>query len=194
MPNRQLESAYRHDGSWTVIDIKLRTLTQLYNSFDPSPFHERDLDDDAAEYIEDAVSEIHRSGKPIKLVVHIQDKVEDTAIAKAVEAIHNYFSYRARVTRLRLREQLRIGRISLAVGLLFLAFCFESSHLFGAQSTAVSAILREGFLIIGWVAMWKPLEIFLYSWWPLLGKIRLHEKIAAMPVEFTPLQFPQLRE
>ena len=25
-------------------------------------------------------------------------------------------------------------------------------------------ILRDGFLIIGWVAMWRPLEVFLYYW------------------------------
>jgi len=185
MPNRQLKSAYRHDGDWVLVDIKLKTLTQLYNTFDPSPFHERDLDDAAAEYIEDAVTENHRA-EAIKLVLHVQEPLTGDAGAKAVEAIHNYFSYRAHVSRLRLQQQLRIGRISLAVGLLFLAFCFELNRLTGLQTGAISPILREGFIIIGWVAMWKPLEIFLYSWWPILGKIRLYEKIAAVPVEFNP--------
>jgi hypothetical protein len=27
-------------------------------------------------------------------------------------------------------------------------------------------VIREGFLIGGWVAMWRPLEVFLYDWWP----------------------------
>jgi hypothetical protein len=69
MPNRQQKSAYRREGSRVLVDIKLRTLAQLYNSFDPSPFHERDLDDAAAEYIEDAVTEIHATDQEIKLVV-----------------------------------------------------------------------------------------------------------------------------
>jgi hypothetical protein len=184
MPNRQQKSAYRREGSRVLVDIKLKTLAQLYNSFDPSPFHERDLDDAAAEYIEDAVTEIHATEPEIKLVVHVQEPVEADAVSKANEAIHNYFSYRAHVTRLRLRRLMRSGRISLLVGLLFMAFCFELSRLTATGTGAMPSILQEGFLIIGWVAMWKPLDIFLYSWWPIVGKIRLYEKIAAMPVEF----------
>jgi hypothetical protein len=33
------------------IEINLNRLAQLFNSFDPSPFHERDLDQEAEEYI-----------------------------------------------------------------------------------------------------------------------------------------------
>jgi hypothetical protein len=44
-------------------------------------------------------------------------------------------------------------------------------------------VLQEGLLIIGWVALWHPLEIFLYSWWPILGRQRLCRKIAMIPVE-----------
>src|SRR6516164_10651945 len=35
----------------TKIEINLSRLTQLFNSLDPSPFHERDLDHDAEDYI-----------------------------------------------------------------------------------------------------------------------------------------------
>lgn len=189
MPNHQDMSSnswspYRREGNLVLVDIKLRSIAQLYNTFDPSPFHERDLDDAAAAYIEDAVTEIHRA-EAIKLVVHVQETLDRDAVTKAAEAIHNYFAYRAHISRLRLREQLRIGRISLVVGLLFLVFCIELSHVVAAQPGTLASILREGFVIIGWVAMWKPLEIFLYSWWPLRGKRRLYEKIAAVPVEFT---------
>jgi hypothetical protein len=33
------------------IEIYLNDLSQLFNSMDPSPFHEKDLDDDAEEFI-----------------------------------------------------------------------------------------------------------------------------------------------
>ncbi|HKQ14338.1 MAG TPA: hypothetical protein VJT80_12965 [Steroidobacteraceae bacterium] len=38
-------------------------------------------------------------------------------------------------------------------------------------------------LILGWVAMWKPVEIFLYDWWPDLDRRRLVERIAHMQIE-----------
>lgn len=186
MLKNQLMSAYRREGKWSLIDLKLKTLAQLYNTFDPSPFHERDLDDAAADYIEEAVGELHVSDSHIKLIVHLYETIDAEAVTKAREAIHNYFAYRARVCRLKLRQQFRIGRISLLVGLLFLGFCFELSVLVSSHVGAASPIMREGFLIIGWVAMWKPLEIFLYSWWPILSQIRLYEKISTIPVEFCP--------
>jgi hypothetical protein len=44
-------------------------------------------------------------------------------------------------------------------------------------------VVREGLTIIGWVAMWKPLDIYLYRWWPLLALRHLYQKLAQMPVE-----------
>jgi hypothetical protein len=42
--------------------------------------------------------------------------------------------------------------------------------------------IEEGFIIIGWVAYWRPLEIFLYDWWPLAQQRKLYRRIAAAPV------------
>jgi hypothetical protein len=30
--------------------------------------------------------------------------------------------------------------------------------------------------------MWRPLEIFLYEWWPIRDEARLSDRLAAMPV------------
>ena len=45
-----------------------------------------------------------------------------------------------------------------------------------------AGIVRESLLIGGWVAMWKPLEIFLYGWWPIRRERRLFDRLSAMPV------------
>ena len=31
--------------------------------------------------------------------------------------------------------------------------------------------------------MWRPVEIFLYDWWPEVGKRRLFNRLASMPME-----------
>ena len=49
------------------------------------------------------------------------------------------------------------------IGLGFLLCCMvlrEMANSFGSDTA--SDIFGEGMLIIGWVAMWRPLEIFLY--------------------------------
>ena len=46
----------------------------------------------------------------------------------------------------------------------------------------LSDIMREGFLIGGWVAMWRPLEVFLYDWWPIRAEGRLFRRLSTIPV------------
>ena len=53
--------------------------------------------------------------------------------------------------------------------------------LLGAGSAA--RILSEGLIIIGWVANWRPLEIFLYGWWPLARRRKLYQRLADMPID-----------
>lgn len=102
------------------IESNLNRLGQLFNSFDPSPFHERDLDQDAEEYIIGSAEEIGRQ-RPLCLVIHLPpDQLEQTKVIDLSSSIHNYFSYREANERRRLRLLFRDGRIALITGLAFL--------------------------------------------------------------------------
>ena len=77
----------------------------------------------------------------------------------------------------------RDGRIALLIGLGFLLCCMllrELANSFG--NDPAWDIFGEGMLIIGWVAMWRPLEIFLYEWVPIRRRCRILAKLAEMPV------------
>jgi hypothetical protein len=79
---------------------------------------------------------------------------------------------------------MRLALANLAIGLLFLAACLALRRsLMAAQS---HDLLAEGLLIIGWVALWRPVEMFLYDWWPLLRRRRRFDSIARMSVEIRP--------
>jgi hypothetical protein len=47
-------------------------------------------------------------------------------------------------------------------------------------------ILQEDLLILGRVAMWRPLQIFFYDWWPIRHQARIYDKLALMPVATLP--------
>ena len=49
--------------------------------------------------------------------------------------------------------------------------------------TPFANLARESLSIGGWVAMWRPLEVFLYDWWPIRAEARLFDRLALMPVE-----------
>ena len=40
-------------------------------------------------------------------------------------------------------------------------------------------------LIGGWVAMWRPMEIFLYDWWPIRADAMLADRLSVMPVRIS---------
>ena len=164
-----------------LIEVKVNEIHQLFNSMDPSPFHERDLDHDA--------EQLHHR-EPLKLVIHLARRPEGIADPQSLvtESLHHYFSYRAEMTLRELKQLMREGRTSLLIGLLFLAVCNILARLLAAGHEPWQGVLREGLTIGGWVAMWKPLDIYLYRWWPLLNLKRLHEKLGRTVVE---LRMPQ---
>jgi hypothetical protein len=169
-----------------AIEIRLSKLQQLFDSFDPSPFHERDLDQDAEDYIVDSTDEFPLQ-MPLKLIIHLPaDQVPAGSTFDLPRAIHNYFAYRLSESRRRLRFFFRDGRIALLVGLAFLFACIALRQLaFAVGRGTASEIAAEGLLIIGWVAMWRPLEIFLYDWRPLHRRCRLFAKLCEIPVVIT---------
>lgn len=186
-------SRYPRKEGVALIEIRLNSLQQLFNTFDPAPFHEKDLDHDAEEYIMGSADDLPLSA-PLKLVFYLPP--EQIALAETVklpDSIHNYFEYRLNAARRRLRFQLRDGRIALVIGLMFLFVCLSLRQLAYAlpQGTA-SEVLAEGLLISGWVAMWRPLEIFLYEWWPIRRNCRIYAKLAAIPVEVRRAAAPAL--
>ncbi len=177
---REKRTIYRREGDALLIELTVRELRQLFQQLDPAPFREKDLDPDAAGYIEDAVREIGVK-QSARIVVHLPREelaLEDTRTLPA--AVANYFSYRAGRTRTELHRLLGRAVVNLVIGLLFLFACLWMRRTFAANSHEV---LREGLLIIGWVALWRPVEMFLYDWWPLLQSARRLEAIARMPVE-----------
>ena len=154
------------------IEIYLNDLSQLFNSMDPSPFHEKDLDDDAEEFIVSWAQE-YPVRDPIILVISLNRYPSSANPQQLVEkAIHNHFAYKARLNRLQFKRLLWEGRISLVIGLLFLVTCLLTSQLLPRwEANTLAGVLRESLTIGGWVAMWRPMEIFLYEWWPLLRRV-----------------------
>lgn len=166
------------------IELRLRELAQLFDSFDPAPFHEKDLDRDAEEFIVSWALE-HPPDAPLVFRLHLprdQQRFEPERVV--VEAVHNYFAYRSGIARLDVRRTLQHGRQSLLLGLTFLVACMGLRELWrGLGVGDWGRIVDEGLLILGWVAMWKPLELLLYDWWPVLRRKRTYDNLARMRVE-----------
>jgi hypothetical protein len=166
------------------IEIYLDRVEQLFNSMDPSPFQEKDLDHDAEEFIVSWAQEFHRR-EPLMLRIHLRQFPEDPETPRLIEkAVRNYFSYRWNLNQLEFKRLMKQGRTSLFIGGLFLAACLFASDLLGhGQHGPLLNVLRESLTIGGWVGMWRPLQIFLYDWWPLRRTGEIYRRLSHSPVE-----------
>lgn len=165
------------------IELELREVNQLFNSMDPSPFHDRDLNRDAEEFIVGWAQE-YSLGEPLTLTIHLANMPAQDPTVVMAEAIHNFFAYRAGLNRLAFRRLMDDGRTSLVVGLAFLTGCLAIRNLvLGHTAGAWAGLLREGLTIVGWVAMWRPVQIYLHDWWPLHRRGRVLSKLSTMSVE-----------
>lgn len=179
-----------------LIELHLSQLSEIFNSLDPTPFRKRDLDPAAETFISDWAGEI-APDKPLGLLIHV-DTLDAPAGAEATvrDAVRDYFAERAATTRRRLRVLFQQGRISLVIGLLFLAVSILTGNFLDSmlRETRFAGIASESLLIGGWVAMWRPLEIFLYDWWPLRAEARLFDRLSAMTVRVRPSRSPAGRD
>ena len=181
---QQASSSDRTPPDGGVIEVRVRDLIQLFDSMDPSPFHEKDLDGDAEEYIVSSANELP-ARTPLTLVVHLDraaDLPGDATVLR--DPIRDHFARRSELSRRELRRLLRRGWISLLIGLGFLA----AGLLVGASVERwmgeghLATMLRESLLIGGWVAMWRPIEIFLYDWWVIRGERRIFDRLSRLDV------------
>jgi len=170
-----------------VIEVHVGGLKKLFDAIDPSPFRERDLDPKAEEFIVAWAKDLPHDAS-LALVVKLDREAglpDEAAVLR--DAIHEFFGHRAETQRRRLRELFRVGRTSLIIGLAALAAAiglgdFLATLLRGGR---LGGIVRESLTIGGWVSMWRPLEVFLYDWWPIRNEARLSDRLAVMPIRIS---------
>lgn len=180
-------------GATNAIEIRIEEVAQLFHSLDPYPFREKDLDKDAEEFIVSWARELPVD-QPFRIVVHLPEVEASTPAAQELgAALARYFGYRARVIGLDLKELFRIGRRSMAIGLTVLSFSVIAGQTVTASLTPrpVASVIQESLLIFGWVANWRPIEIFLYDWWPIVRRRNLYRRLAMAQVELRPYKNDQ---
>lgn len=117
------------------------------------------------------------------LIMEESDQVVDMNAIRI--SIKNYFQYESEFVQAKLNKRMRVSRFFLLVGLFVLIICFSISHVISSLEKSIPfiTVAKEGFLIVGWVAMWRPVEGVLYDWWPLREERRYLQKIASMEVK-----------
>lgn len=170
-----------------TIELRLRDGGQLFNTLDPFPFSEGDIAPDAERYIVDWAKDLPKDA-PIAIVIHIEQPAPAGKPSLDLPAaLKGWFAARARDESRALSELFRDGRLAFLIGFIGLGTCMSLSFLLSRRFDGPFAItFRESLVIIGWVVIWRPAEMFLYDWLPLSRRRRLYRRLAEAQVTVKP--------
>jgi hypothetical protein len=183
-----IESLYKKVDGLILIEIKLSSIMQLFNSFDPAPFHEKELDTAAEHYIIDTVRDFPAKTK-FRIVIYLPKELAGSEQARKIKpAIQHHFEYRVMGADRKFRTHFRHGRSTMLIGLTCLTIALVArqmvSHL---NNQLLAQIFADALLIIGWAAMWEPITVMLYELWPILQTKKVYQKISEMEIDIVPL-------
>jgi hypothetical protein len=165
--------------------VSLGSLDDLFEPLDPTPWHERDLDEQAERFLVSWVRDLP-SHVPLHLTIHVRNEdVNHGAHPSVDRAVRHHFEGLARMSASRFTALMHEGRASLAIGLAFLFTCILTGNAIAGllPGEAWARLVREVLSIGGSVAMWRPMQIYPYDWWPIKEDERLYRRMAAMTVE-----------
>ncbi len=176
---KSLRRARKRGSAVATVSVHVRELAQLFNSLDPSPFWDRDLDRGAATFIEEEFAD-KQSAQGWHLHVHTQQ--DSAAVSDLQEAVENYYTRLANTARREIREHLQRGQLALLGGLAIFLLSMGGRQLLQNAVDVLPRALDEGLIVLAWIALWRPVELLGYDWVPLVRRRHLYERLAGIRV------------
>ena len=186
MSSEQVSNRYKHEKDIVIVEVGVKNSRQLFNERDPAPFRERDLDPQFVIYLVSAVEEFPlRTKMKIRILTADADDCKPDSKLAIQEAIRTYFQYESELAKSKLRKRHRTARYFSLIGLVTLVLCLSIAQFISSLKFApvMGNIVSVSFVIIGWVAMWHPIEALLYDWWPIREQRQYFDKIATLEVD-----------
>lgn len=175
------------DGVWEL-PLVLETVSEAGETTIPLPLPYRKLNAEVLEYLEDVAQQLPK-GEAARIVVYLPMEEIRPGLEQKLNKVLDIYGD-ARLAKLKREEKRALGKSlsALAWGFAFMLVCQIIGVLadFPEHPTLTNTI-SEGFLVLGWVALWKPFETLLFDWKPSVGRTKLHERLAEMPVVLRPL-------
>jgi hypothetical protein len=164
-----------------VIDIRLRHPDQLFDSLDPSPFHDKALDRNAEAYLIECAGELPpRDAFVLRLygpaVLHDQGE-------QIMLGVHRHFALALAQAQRRHRRRARVARAAILFGLAGLGGALLLRSAIAEWGGAGGEVLTEGLLILAWVALWRPAEMLIFDSWEQREELRVLRALTRVPVQ-----------
>ncbi len=178
----------KRENDVPVIDLKISSPSEIYNPLDPDPDAEKDLNSSTVEYFLQAMEEVSSDERDrAKIVLYLENSLyQNEGLRSSMEhAIPSYFKKRLSVEYHKYLQEQEKGRRYLIRGMIFLIACIVLSSIiitvFGSSDVVYA--IGQSFVVIGWVALWKPVEFYLYDNRDLKNHLNILHDLSSSPIE-----------
>jgi len=177
------ESSMARSRTGARVELTLREQAQLFNTLDPFPFREKDLSADAERFIVEWAQELPKD-QPIEILIKLPTAgYDDSAAQDLASAITGWFAARVRSETKAMQALFRDARLAFVIGLAVLSGClFIAWRLSESTGGPFGRVLQESLIIIGWVVIWRPAEMVLYDWLPMVRRRTVYRRLASSRV------------
>ncbi|ABN07742.1 hypothetical protein Mlab_1578 [Methanocorpusculum labreanum Z] len=173
---------------WNEIELRIAQPAQFYNLLDPAPNDEKEINQVTESYIMDSLDDMQNDKRgSAKIVLYLEQTLyDDEKTRKDMEkAIHSHFAERVCSATLKYKQAMNKGRRYLIRGLIFLIICLIFSSVVTSihnQNDIIYAI-GQSFVIIGWVALWRPVEFYLYDRRDMIDERKMLSQLETIPID-----------
>lgn len=165
------------------IRLHLTSVEELFVNNNASFFHNHRLNKGAEEFIIESALALPRKTSFL-LEVYVP-QAEITRSEEVITSIQQHFNFRKKKSERQLRRTLRLGWRSLLIAIAFLSIILlltKAVDLFLPRG-GVAMTIEELFIILGWVALWRPADLLLYEWYPHKRDIKLFRRLEQTKVQ-----------
>ena len=175
------------DGVCTII-LVLTHVEQLFDTDVPVPSEYVALDSDVLDFFASTIRKHQKACREFRLIGRLPERalreVEPYMRTSVDLTLKGYFLAREKRIAERLHEHFQDAWKMFGFGFAFMLACtLLRTYLAPEEVHTLMSSFREGLLVIGWVALWKPVEELLFNWWPLKRELASWHKLSKMEMK-----------
>lgn len=171
-------------GKSEVIEIQTESVGALFDSFDPAPMSRRRISVHADDYVVQRVVEM-REDAVISLDILLPPS-ETACCADVQEAFRAHYTATAARQRGRLKRHFKDARLMLLYGIILAVVLITLARSIAKVSDSLLLTkIAGGLSLMVWVALWRPVDMLLYEWRPIMREVRIRDRLAGLNVRCT---------
>ncbi|MCX5493899.1 hypothetical protein OSH11_04225 [Kaistia dalseonensis] len=173
------------------VDLYLSDIHNFFQTPEVDPFLGDNIEASGIDQLMDTLNARRRGHKRLSsITIHLPAAMIMADLpARTRAAIDIYCNTQIRLAVQKKREVWLEGWRALRIGSVFWIVCLGlsllSEQLFSIHG-GFGRLFSEGFIIAGWVGLWRPAELLLYEWRPYRREIELYEAIKRMQLRIVP--------